>query len=64
MLGNSRITRDHSRSAAVSITAVGCSVIIVVNGASAEGSFTAEDDPMCKQMTMPSSSQAFQNGSQ
>ena len=46
------------------MTLVGCSVIIVMNGASIDGSFTSDDEPMWRQITMACSSHARQNGSQ
>ena len=42
----------------------GCRVICTVTGASIAVSTMSDDEPMCRQMTVPVSSQAAKNGSQ
>ena len=62
--GNLRNTGDHTRSAAHCTMFIGCSVIIASIGASMAVIVICDDEPMCRQMTVPTSSQAWRNGSQ
>jgi len=64
MLGNFRSTCDHSRSAAQFTMLMGETVIITSTGESGEVKTMPADDPMWMHTTVPSSSQACQNGSQ
>ena len=43
---------------------IGCSVIITSIGASTDVMTSCDDEPMCRQTTVPSSAHAAQNGSQ
>src|SRR3954471_9114335 len=63
-LGNLRRTSDHNRSVAADIELRGVIVISTSNGAPSLRPSMVEDDPMWRQMTVPSSSQAAKNGSQ
>ena len=59
-----RNTGDHTRSAAHCTMFMGWSVIIVSMGASMAVITTWDDEPMCRQTTVPVSWQASRNGSQ
>ena len=59
-----RRTCDHRRSVAASIVFSGVSVIMMSMGAPGAISICVDDEPMCRQMIVPSSSQAAKNGSQ
>ncbi len=59
-----RRTGDHTRSAAHFTMFIGWSEIIVSNGASMAVMTVSDDEPICRQITMPVSSQACRNGSQ
>src|SRR4051795_2281197 len=63
-LGNLRRTSDHNRSVAADIELRGVIVISTSKGAPSLRPSIVDDDPMWRQMTMPSSSQAAKNGSQ
>ena len=56
--GNLWKTRDQSRSDAACTRFTGCSVIITLMGASAAVMIICDDDPMCRQTTVPVSEQA------
>src|SRR3954465_5061739 len=62
--GNSRNTRDHVRSAAHCTMFIGCSVMSTSIGASCAVITSDDDEPMCRQTSVPSSEHACQNGSQ
>ncbi len=62
--GNFCNTRDHSTSAAAWTMFIGCRVIITLIGASIDVMTSSDDDPMCRQRIVPSSSHAAKNGSQ
>src|SRR3984957_924603 len=55
---------DQTRSAAAWTMLMGCRLIMTSIGASMEVIRMEDDEPKCMQMTVPSSSQAFQKGSQ
>ena len=59
-----RSTGDHSKSAAAWTMFIGCRLIMTSMGASAEVTSIWDDEPRCMQITVPSSAQAVQNGSQ
>ena len=63
-VGKRRSTRDQSRSAAQLTMWIGCTVIITSTGASIEVKVMPAPEPMWIATTLPSSAQAFQNGSQ
>src|SRR5215211_7425892 len=62
--GKFLITRDHRTSAAACTMFMGCRVIMTSMGASTDVITSADEEPMCRQTTVPSSEHAFQNGSQ
>src|SRR5437868_15094609 len=62
--GNLRSTFDHSRSVAADIEFNGVMVMRTSNGAPSFRPSMVDDDPMCRQVTVPSSWQAAKNGSQ
>src|SRR4051794_23626299 len=62
--GNLRSTFDHSRSVAADIEFSGVIVMSTSNGEPSLSPSIVEEDPMCRQMTMPSSWHAAKNGSQ
>ena len=62
--GNLRSTGTRAGRSAACIVLSGVSVIMMSIGAPGATSSVVDDDPMCRQMTVPSSSQAAKNGSQ
>src|SRR5438874_12808673 len=62
--GNLRSTSDHKRSVAADIEFRGVMVMRTSNGAPSFRPSMVDDDPMWRQITMPSSWQAAKNGSQ
>ena len=62
--GNSVGTRDQMMSAAHCTMFNGCSDICTVTGASIAVTTMSDDEPMCRQITVPWSLHAAKNGSQ
>src|SRR5438874_1689865 len=62
--GNRRSTSDHKRSVAADIEFRGVMVMRTSKGAPSLRPSMVEDDPMWRQITVPSSWQAAKNGSQ
>ena len=62
--GNLRSTGDHNRSVAACMALRGVRVIMMSMGAPGARASTVDDEPMWRQMTVPSSSQAAKKGSQ
>ena len=62
--GNLRKTCDQMRSAAHMKRFTGVIVIITSTGASSDVTEIDDDEPMCRQTTVPVSSHARRNGSQ
>src|SRR5579871_3277620 len=62
--GYLRSTGDHSRSVAALIALSGVMVIMQSIGAPASSPSIVDDEPMCRQITVPSSEHALKNGSQ
>src|ERR1700738_4602264 len=62
--GNLRSTGDHSRSVAALMALSGVMVIMQSIGAPGSRPSMVDDDPMCRQMAVPSSEHAWKNGSQ
>src|SRR5439155_25376064 len=63
-LGNLRRTLDHSRSVAALMALSGVIVMRTSKGAPSFSPSIVDDEPMCRQITVPSSSHAAKNGSQ
>src|SRR5438552_18733811 len=64
MSGNLRSTGDQMRSLAACMALSGVIVIMMSIGAPSLRPSIVDDDPMCRQMTVPSSEHASKNGSQ